>query len=193
MMNAIVDLNFGTAMSLPADVVKTLSSPVAFPAVPNFLLHLPNATCDSLKEKLGAPQVTEWVDGLGNADIWAFEFECGLQVALECLQSSYVKHGARVVADSPEIEHVHRHLSFLNEESCPISEEGLADELKLLVKCYPNRQQEIANLHAWQVWRIDDNGNVFKVGEPTSERAARCAVKQFEVRPHKQMYWCERI
>lgn len=179
-------------MSLPADVVKTLSFPVAFPYVPT-VNHLPNATCESLRTKLGAPHLTEWVDGLGNADIWGFEFECGLQVAIECLHSSYAKLGARVVADSPEVEHAQRHLSFLREENLPISEERIAEDLGRLVQRFPNRQEEIANLHAWQVWRIDDNGNVYKVGEPTSERAARCLVKQLESHPHKQMYWCEKV
>ena len=42
---------------------------------------------------------------------------------------------------------------------------------------------------AFQVWRIDDNGNVFTVGEPTSERDARCLVAMYEARGHKQMYW----
>ena len=46
--------------------------------------------------------------------------------------------------------------------------------------------------HAFQVWRIDDNGNVFAVGEPTSERDARCLVAQFKARGHKQTYWVER-
>jgi hypothetical protein len=180
-------------MSLPADVVRKLSFPVPFPDVPSCLIHLPNATCESLREMLGAPQKTGWVDGLGDADFWAFEFECGLQVVIECLHTFRAKIGARVVADSPEIEHVQQHLSFLQEETRPISEDGLAEDVNRLVQYYPNRQQEIANLHAWQVWRIDDNGNVYKVGEPTSERAARCSVKQFEVRPHKQMYWCEKV
>jgi hypothetical protein len=40
-----------------------------------------------------------------------------------------------------------------------------------------------------QVWRIDDNGNVFAVGEPASEHDARCLVQQYEERGHKQMYW----
>ena len=48
---------------------------------------------------------------------------------------------------------------------------------------------ESQDLHAFQVWRIDDNGNVFTVGEPTSERDAHCLVAQYEARGHKQMYW----
>jgi hypothetical protein len=48
---------------------------------------------------------------------------------------------------------------------------------------------EIESLSAFQVWRIDGNGNVFAVGEPTSERDARCLVQQYEDRGHKQMYW----
>lgn len=44
---------------------------------------------------------------------------------------------------------------------------------------------------AFQVWRIDDNGNVFTVGEPTSERDARGQVAMYEARGHKQTYWVE--
>jgi hypothetical protein len=53
----------------------------------------------------------------------------------------------------------------------------------------PEPRAEIESLRAFQVWRIDDNGNVFAVGEPTSERDARCLVQQYEARGHKQMYW----
>jgi diamine N-acetyltransferase len=49
------------------------------------------------------------------------------------------------------------------------------------------RPQQL-ELNVFQVWRIDDNGNVFTVGEPTSERDARCLVAEFEARGHKQMY-----
>jgi len=175
-------------MSLPVDELKTLTFPVPFPDCPGWLIHLSKATSESLRGKLGVPHKTGWVDGLGDADFWAFEFECGLQVAIEHIHRP-INNGARVVADSPEVEHVLRHLSFLDEKHQIIPEEALADELERLVKYYPSRQAEIDSLKRWQVWRIDDNGNVFKVGEPTSERAARCWVKQLEAHPHKQMYW----
>jgi hypothetical protein len=53
----------------------------------------------------------------------------------------------------------------------------------------PQRSTEIESLRAFQVWRIDDNANVFAVGEPASEHDARCLVQQYEERGHKQMYW----
>lgn len=47
--------------------------------------------------------------------------------------------------------------------------------------------------YTFQVWRIDDNGNVFAVGEPTSDRDARCQLAMYEARGHKQTYWVERV
>ncbi|QOV88044.1 hypothetical protein [Humisphaera borealis] len=90
------------------ETAKPLVFPVPFPDVPMWLFAfdlLPEAAA----KKLGPPMLTDWIDGLGNADFWAFEFPCGLQVAFEFLHTATF---GRVVADSPEIDHVLRHIPF---------------------------------------------------------------------------------
>jgi len=43
----------------------------------------------------------------------------------------------------------------------------------------------------WIVWRLDDNGNRFKVSEHASEVEARIVADEFERRGHKQLYVVE--
>jgi hypothetical protein len=134
--------------------------------------------------------LTDWVDGLGNADFWAFEFPCGLQVAFEFVHSM---KGGRVVADSPEIDHVLRHTRIPAAECHRIDERELQSQLSKLLEWSPERTAEIASLRSFQVWRQGDDGNPFQVGEPTSERDAACRVRQFESLGHKQLYWYSRV
>jgi hypothetical protein len=42
----------------------------------------------------------------------------------------------------------------------------------------------------WAVWRQDDSGNRFLVEANMTEARARSMVAEFEVRGHKQAYWC---
>ena len=136
---------------------------------------------------LGPPMLTSWLDGLGMFDAWAYEFPCGLKMAFMFFHEPNARGG--ILLDSPELEHGLRHLPFQEGDATPMNGEGLTWVLDQIIKHYPHRRAEIESLHAFQVWRIDDNGNVFTVGEPTSERDARCLVQQYEARGHKQMYW----
>lgn len=43
----------------------------------------------------------------------------------------------------------------------------------------------------WTVWRQDDNGNRDVVETHTGRRKAERAVKRYEARGHKQLYWVE--
>lgn len=168
---------------------KPLAFPVPFPDIPEYLL-ICNFSRETAADKLGPPMFVDWVGGLGNADFWAFEFPCGLQVAFEFIHNS---EGGRVVADSPEIEHVLRHLPFSESEFVKIDDDVLQLTLKRLVTRYPERQNEIDSLRSFQVWRQGDDGNPFRVGNATSERDARCLVRQFESLSHKQLYWYSRV
>jgi hypothetical protein len=94
--------------------------------------------------------------------------------------------------DSLEIDHALRHLPFHIDDLSPMHPEAIAEMSAEIIQRYPQRETEVIQLKAFQVWRIDDNGNVFTVGEPTSERDARCLVAQYEARGHKQMYWVAR-
>lgn len=170
---------------------KPLAFAVAFAAEPPCLISL-QVTRSQAQDILGPPHRTDWVDGLGDADFWAFEYSCGLQVAFEFLHED-PQGGGRVVADSPETEHILRHIPFPTNACRKATEEEFRSQLAELVKWYPHRQAEIENLRAFQVWRQGDDGNRFPVGEPTSERDAKCWVAQLESLGHKQAYWYSRV
>lgn len=66
---------------------KPLTFPVPFPGVPPFLfiIKVPRTTA---AEVLGPPMVTDNFEGLGEGDVWAFEYECGLQVVFQFMHHS---------------------------------------------------------------------------------------------------------
>lgn len=171
------------------DKPRPLTFPVPFTDIPLYLVGC-NVARQAVPEFLGPPQVTSWVDGLGNADFWAFEYPCGLQLVYQFLHQC---NGGIVVADSPEIQHVLRHIPFDRSDCVVIDEPLLQSELSRLIEAFPERRPEIESLHAFQVWRHDENGNAFTVGEPTSERDAKCWVQHFERLGHKQSYWYSRV
>lgn len=169
---------------------KPLSLPIPFPDVPSFLVGL-HVEREDVPALLGPPMLTGWVEGLGKADFWSFEYACGLQVAYRFLHRP--GEGGVVMADSPEIAHVLRHIPFPERDCTPIDPATLQRELELLLLRFPERKAEVDALHAFQVWRQGEDGNPAKVGEPTSERDARCHVAQLEARGHKQTYWYRRV
>ena len=168
---------------------KPLTFPIPFPDVPSFLLvaKLPR---DSVSNYLGPVMLTDSVDGLGDADFWAFEYPCGLQVAFEFLHAT---DSGLILADSPEIDHVLRHIPFPRDSCVRIDQQTLNSELDRLVAAYPERQEEIQSLHSYQVWRQGTDGNPFKIGSPTSRRDADCWVSHFESLGHHQHYWCSKV
>lgn len=168
------------------ETVTPLTFPVAFADIPAYLVHV-DVTRQAVADEFGRPQCVEEIDGLEVADWWAHQYRCGLQVVLQFLHHN--DSGGIVIADSPEINHVIRHLPFATARCTPIDDATLERELKLLMSSYPERSAEINTLHGFQVWRQGDDGNAFKVGDPTSERDARCWVAQLESLGHKQTYW----
>lgn len=174
---------------MATDLPKPLAFPLPFPDIPPFLF-IANVPRETVPALLGPAMLTEWVDGLGDADFWAFEYPCGLQVAFQFLHDS---EGGLVLADSPEMNHVRRHIPFAGNDCVPIDDETLESYLKLLLSAYPERQPEIDSLHSFQVWRQGTDGNPFKVGDPTSKRDADCWVQHFESLGHHQHYWCSKV
>ena len=178
----------GKLLSTPK-TAKPLSLPVPFPNIPPFLLVV-NVARETVADVLGPPMLTEWVAERGNADFWGFEYPCGLQVAIQFMHDS---EGGLVLADSPEIHHVQRHIPFADTDCAPIDPETLQSQLTLLLSAYPERQSEIDSLHSFQVWRQGTDGNPFKVGSPTSKRDADCWVRHFDSLGHHQHYWCSKV
>lgn len=167
------------------ETANRLAFPLPFPDLPTWLFVC-NVSRHVAAEKLGPPMLTDWIDGLGNADFWAFEFPCGLKVAFEFYH--LVPRG-RLIADSPELDHILRHIPFSLAECVRIDDAALRAQLQGLLSAFPERKSEIESLHSFQVWRQGDDGNPFHVGSPTSERDAKCWVRHLESLGHKQLYW----
>lgn len=164
---------------------ERLSIPLPMSYFPSAYLDCRLSRFDAA-EVLGPPMLTSWMDGLGMMDLWGFEYPCGLRLAF---QFPHTESVGGILFDSPEVEHAMRHLPFHEADVTPMTPE-IYDYINCeIVKTFPDRRPEIAQLKAFQVRRIDDNGNVFAVGDPTSERDARCLVQEYEARGHKQMYW----
>ena len=171
------------------DAARRLTLPVAFPNIPSYLAAVQGTTSEEMHVRLGEPISISDEEGLGPTEAWAFEYPCGLQL----VYLFYRLVGKLIVsADSPEVQHAIRHIPFPIDRIEAIPPDGLESELKALVSHSPDRAEEVNGLAAFQVWRMDDNGNVFSVDDPTSERDARCRVLQLKRLGHKQTYWHER-
>ena len=172
-----------------SEIARPLSFPVPFPDIPSCLVFA-GVPRQAVLGYLGPAMFTDLVDGLGPADFWGFEYPCGLQVVFEFLHES---GGGRIIADSPEIEHILRHIPFPAESCIRVDQECMETELTQRLLAFPDRQSEIESLHSFQVWRQGTDGNPFKVGSPTSKRDAECWVNQLDSLGHHQHYWCERV
>jgi hypothetical protein len=138
----------------------------------------------------GCPPEVAWVDGLGDADYWAVEFDCGLRVAFE-----FLHHGpsACVFASEPVPEHVRRHLSHWRDHFHEYPAEAFARERKHFIESFAAQRPELTRLHDFQLWRQGDDGNPVKVGFATSELDAKCWQAELESHNHKQIYWVSSI
>lgn len=172
-----------------SDAATPLEYPPPFADVPSYLLVV-NVSRQEAAERLGPVQQTDRVDGLGDLDLWAFAYPCGLQVAF---RFGHNGDSGFVWADSPEIDHVQRHIPFGAAQCTRIDEATLQRELQRLLKAWPNRQAEIDALRSYQVWRQGTDGNPFRIGQRTSLRDAQCRVRHFESLGHHQHYWLEKV
>lgn len=136
-------------------------------------------------EVLGPPQRTDWEDGLGPCDYWAFEFPCGLGLVFP--YPHYAACGAIMVED-PDVHHAMRHSPFAREH-CQTLDGFLREEMQRVALRFPDRAAKFLTLQAFQVWRVDDNDNVFAVGDPVSESDAKCWIAELESHGHKQMFY----
>lgn len=169
-------------------------SPIALPPTQEFAFPFRIASLKYdlalAKHHFGESPWQNFVDGLGDADYWAFEYPCGLRMLFEFIHPLGVGMVgyANVFADLPETEHGLRHLTFPKSLVTPAAPESNAHEIETLSTREP-WSTLLATLHGFQVWRQGDDGNQMPVGEPTTERDARCRVKELESHGHKQIYW----
>lgn len=129
-------------------------------------------------------------EGLGDADYWALEFECGLRVAFEFFHFS---NGGIVYATEPVPQHVARHLSHWKTELNESAFEFFEPERTSMIERFGSEMPELKELNSFQLWRQGDDGNKMKVGFPTSRRDAECWAAELESHKHKQIYWVSRV
>ncbi len=131
-----------------------------------------------------------WVDGLGDADYWAVEFDCGLKVAFEFLHYGY---SASVSANEPVSQHVERHLRHWQDKLREYPKETFERDRALMFERFAAKMPELTELHKYQLWRQGDDGNQVAIGVPTSKRDATCWQAELESHKHKQIYWVSKV
>lgn len=142
----------------------------------------------SVQEWFGFAPHVAWEDGPGEADYWAVEFPCGLQMVAEYFHTS---NSGVIVAIEPSPQHVTRHLKHWKDHLREISGELHDKETAYLIGRYA-AHPNVRDLKAFQLWRNGEDGNAFPVGEPTSRRDAECWQAELESHKHKQTYWVSR-
>ena len=157
-----------------------------------FVFHIASLTynIDSARSLFGPSRFQDFVDGLGDADYWAFQYPCGMKLLYEFIHPLGPKMNglANVFGDLPEFEHGRRHIPFANDTIEISTVETNQHEIKHCKIAEPWATR-MATLDSFQVWRQGDEGNVMSVGFPTSERDAQCWVHELESHGHKQIYW----
>ena len=128
--------------------------------------------------------------GLGNADYWFVEYECGLKVGFEFF---HLSSGASVYADLPTPHHARRHLRHWNGQLADIPPEMWERDRNSMIEMFESTIPELREPNNYQVWRQGDDGNPMPVGSPTTKRDADCCVQELESHGHKQLYWCSLV
>lgn len=167
--------------------VKSIFGNREFPWYDLFQLEVDRQTA---AKWFNAPAHVDWVDGLGDADFWVIEFDCGLKVAFEFLHHGYP---ASVLANEPVAQHVKRHLRHWQNELREYSPETFERDRAFVLEHYSARIPELKELHSYQLWRQGDDGNQVSVGMPTTKKDAACWQAELESHKHKQIYWVSRI
>lgn len=155
---------------------------------PWFLLFTLNRERQEIQRYLQADPFVASEPGLGNADYWAVQFDCGLRILFEAFHDSSCP---MVAADLPCVQHVERHLHHWGNYLVDISDQFLKDR-DSMVRRFVEEMPELNELKSYQVWRQGDDGNQVRVGLRTTKRDAECWIAEFEKHHHKQIYWVSR-
>jgi hypothetical protein len=126
---------------------------------------------DRMRDRFGvshAKEVDAWVVP-SPTDIWAFAFECGLEILIQWTEYIFV---AEIASNERDAEHVIVHLG-----------KDFSD-LWISPEAQPAGRRR-------EVWRQDDNGQRVMVESFQSARAAQCFLQKLESHKHKQFYWIE--
>lgn len=144
----------------------------------------------AMSKWLGTEPYVAWVDGLGDADYWAIEFDCGLKISFE-----FLHHGEQgsVLATEPVPQHAGRHLSRWRTELSEQPPELFERDRDSMIESFAKEMPELSECDHFQLWRQGDDGNQVKVGIPTSRQDAECWSRELESHKHKQVYWVSRV
>lgn len=156
---------------------------------PWFLLFTLEVPREELHDYLQAEPVVASEPGLGDADYWAIQFNCGLKVLFEAYHDS---QDVMVAADLPSVQHVARHLQHWDKHLVDESDRFVEDHDSMIQR-FASEMPELNELKSYQVWRQGDDGNQVPIGSPTTKRDAECWVAEFESHRHKQIYWVSRV
>lgn len=155
---------------------------------PWFSLFTLNVERRKIHDYLDAEPVVANEPGLGNADYWAIQFDCGLKVLFEAFHDS---PQVMVAADLPCPQHVERHLQHWRKALVDVSDQFLDDHASM-IRRFSSEMPELEELRSYQVWRQGDDGNQVRCGLSTTKRDAECWLAEFESHHHKQIYWVSR-
>ncbi|TWT93257.1 hypothetical protein [Stieleria varia] len=167
--------------------IETEGKKPARPWFQLFLLHVDRRTA---REWFGTEPFVEFVQGLGDADIWAVKFDCGLTVGFEFL---HLETGGSIRASEPNPSHVQRHFQNWKSKLEPYPASTFADLDAMTIDHYAERHPELLEPRSYQLWRQGDDGNEMPIGEPTSLLDAKCWQTELESHKHKQIYWVSKL
>ncbi len=145
---------------------------------------------EKFKRWIGSEPAVEWVDGLGDADYWIIEYNCGLQLGFEFVHAC---DGGHVCATEPNVNHAVRHLVNWRQEISVYPDDAFKLDREWALEHFSNTMPELQRQACCQAWRQGDDGNPMTIGYPTSELDAKCLVGELESRGHKQIYWVENL
>lgn len=149
---------------------------------PWFVVFYLQAPRPAVREWLHFPPHVSGENGLEDADYWAIEFPCGLQLLLESFPTG---EGVCICANEFAHQHVARHLKHWAGQ---LRKGGHDLEVAHTIGKFADHP-DVRDMQAFQLWRQGDDGNAFPVGEPTSRRDAECWQAELESHKHKQIYW----
>jgi hypothetical protein len=138
----------------------------------------------TLVKIIGEPHYPEQEGfGLGDYDLWAFVFPCGLKLMVTLLPW-HTDDGGRNADDEPS------HVWFHTNQPDPAH---IRSHLRLLPELQRWSGDEPFPLPTWVVWRQDDNGIKDRVSTVTTRCEAERLRNEMEARGHKQLYWVETL
>ncbi|PQO27771.1 hypothetical protein [Blastopirellula marina] len=168
------------------DVTKILGSRER----PMFLLAELWVNRKTARDFYGAEPVIAEEPGLGLADYWGVQFDCGMKIFFEFFHLS--SECGLIYSDMPCVQHLQRHLRLWHDALQIFPEDVFELDRNSMIQRFHHVMPELLELHAYQVWRQGDDGNPMPMGDPTTRRDAQCWSAELESSMHKQIYWVSR-